>query len=136
MAHTGAGSKSKGNRGIVFRFLFLHTALWGAAAALLGSVLASLFSLPVLPLALNMGGCAAFLGGFLGGNVVSLPKGLLTWPFEPTKEGKATHLFFSRDPKGALSLLRKRGKTGLLFLRAKPGKLGCRKNFKKICQNP
>ena len=75
MAHTGAGSKSKGNRGIVFRFLFLHTALWGAAAALLGSVLASLFSLPVLPLALKMGGCAAFLGGFLGGTLFLYRKG-------------------------------------------------------------
>lgn len=75
MGHTGAGSQLKGNRGIIYRFLFLHTVLWGAAAALLGFVLASLFSLPVLPLALNMGGCAAFLVGFLGGTLFLYRKG-------------------------------------------------------------
>lgn len=75
MGHKGAGSQLKGNRGIIYRFLFLHTVLWGIAAALLGFVLASLFSLPVLPLALNMGGCAAFLVGFLGGTLFLYRKG-------------------------------------------------------------
>ncbi|MGN0563655.1 MAG: hypothetical protein ACI4LH_02840 [Candidatus Heritagella sp.] len=75
MGHKGAGSQPKGNRGIVYRFLFLHTVLWGIAAALLGSVLALVFSLPVLPLALNVGGCAAFLGGFLGGALFLYRKG-------------------------------------------------------------